>query len=263
MTLRQGKTLPSQSKKSQTEEKDQSATRPHNRLFQTSTMAALLDGVYDGDMTVAQLLEHGNFGLGTFDALDGEMLVSDGVVHQFRAEGLAFGAAGTLKTPFACVTWFAPEKTVTIDRSCSKKEFEELVNGLIDNHNLFAAVRFTGRFERVETRTVFCQCRPYPPMLDVVAKQPTFTMTDMSGLMLGFRTPPYMQGVNVAGYHLHVLSDDQKHGGHVTDFRILEGKLEVARISDLEISLPLTKEFADANLLPAGLNEAIQTAEGG
>ncbi|QDH14657.1 acetolactate decarboxylase [Oecophyllibacter saccharovorans] len=236
---------------------------PKNRLFQTSTMAALLDAVYDGDMTVKELLTHGNFGLGTFNGLDGEMIVEDGIAHQFRADGLASDASGNLKTPFACVTWFEPEKTVTIDGPCTREEFEHRVNELIDNPNLFAGIRFTGHFNKVETRTVFCQHKPYPPLLEVVANQPTFTMTDMNGVMLGFRTPPYMQGINVAGFHLHFLSENQKHGGHVTEYLLGAGKLEVARISELDLSLPLTKAFAEADLQPVGLNEAIRTAEGG
>lgn len=243
--------------------KDASLPVRPNRLFQTSTMAALLDAVYDGEMTMDELLEHGNFGLGTFNALDGEMIVTDSEVRQFRSEGIASDVPSDLKTPFACVTYFEPEQTVTIDQPLNKAEFEALVNKMLDNPNLFGAIRFTGEFEQVDTRTVFCQCRPYPGMLEVVAKQPTFTMNNISGVMLGFRTPPYMQGINVAGYHLHVLSDDRKHGGHVTDYRVLRGKLEVARISDLEIALPRTQEFAEADLLPAGLNEAIHTAEGG
>ncbi|QHI95736.1 acetolactate decarboxylase [Aristophania vespae] len=237
--------------------------RVKNRLYQTSTMAALLDAVYDGDMTLDSLLEHGDFGLGTFNALDGEMIVAEGVVKQFRAEGVASSASGDLKTPFASVTFFEPEITVTLDKPCNKEAFEAKVNELLANPNLFGAIRFTGEFETVDTRTVFCQCKPYPHMLDVVAKQPTFTMNNISGTMLGFRTPSYMQGINVAGYHLHVLSDDGKHGGHVTDYIVKKGKLEIARISDLEIALPRTKEFAEADLSPENLSESIRTAEGG
>lgn len=233
-----------------------------NRLFQTSTMAALLDAVYDGDLTIKELLTHGDFGLGTFNALDGEMIVDEGIAHQFRAGGLASDVPENLKTPFACVTWFEAEKTVPIKGPCTREELEEQINTLIDNPNLFAAIRFTGHFETVETRTVYCQNHPYPPMLEVVAKQPTFTMNDMDGVMLGFRTPPYMQGINVAGFHVHFLSKNQKHGGHVTEYRLGDGKLEVARISQLDLTLPLTKEFAEADLMPPDLAESIRTAEG-
>lgn len=234
-----------------------------NRLYQTSTMAALLDAVYDGDTTLDELLRHGNFGLGTFNALDGEMIVTDGVVRQFRAEGLAAEVPGSLKTPFACVTYFEPEKTLTLDRPHSRESFEALVDQLVGNPNLFAAMRFTGQFERVDTRTVFCQCKPYPPMLEVVKKQPTFTLDSVTGTMIGFRTPGYMQGINVAGYHLHFLTEDQKKGGHVTEYRLVRGLLEVATMSDLEIKLPRTEQFAQANLSPEHLHDAIREAEGG
>jgi acetolactate decarboxylase len=234
-----------------------------NRLYQTSTMAALLDAVYDGETTLDELLVHGNFGLGTFNALDGEMIVNDSVIHQFRADGQAGRVPGSLKTPFACVTFFQPEKEYVIDTPCDKEGFEEIVNRLVDNPNLFAAVRFTGLFEKVETRTVFCQCHPYPPMLEVVSRQPTMQLGASSGTMLGFRTPPYMQGVNVAGYHLHFLTEDGRRGGHVTDYRVKQGRLEVGIISDVEIQLPRTEQFAKANLTPENIHEAIRVAEGG
>lgn len=143
---------------------DSTGVRPRmNRLYQTSTMAALLDAVYDGETTLDELLMHGNFGLGTFNGLDGEMIVNDSVIHQFRADGQAGRVPGDLKTPFACVTFFNPEKEYMIDTAQDKEGFEAIVDHLVNNPNLFAAVRFTGMFERVETRTVFCQCQPYPP----------------------------------------------------------------------------------------------------
>jgi acetolactate decarboxylase len=225
-------------------------------------MAALLDAVYDGVMTVDELLSHGNFGLGTFNALDGEMIVDGGVVHQFRADGRAGAVPGDLRTPFACVTRFEPERTVAIGGPMGKAGLEALVDGLVGNPNLFVALRFTGRFEAVETRTVFCQCRPYPPLLEVVRQQPTRRFEAERGVMLGFRTPGYMQGVNVAGYHLHFLTEDHERGGHVTGYRLGEGQLELAVISDLEIALPRTEEFARANLSPDNIHEAIRTAEG-
>jgi acetolactate decarboxylase len=225
-------------------------------------MAALLDAVYDGEMSVDELLTRGNFGLGTFNALDGEMIIDGGVVHQFRADGRAGAVPGDLHTPFACVTEFKPEYTVHLDGPTEKAELEALVDGIVGNPNLFVALRFVGWFDTVETRTVFCQCRPYPPMLDVVSQQPTRRFQSERGVMLGFRTPGYMQGVNVAGYHLHFLTGDHKRGGHVTGYQLAEGRLELAVISDIEIALPRTADFARANLAPDDIHEAIRTAEG-
>ncbi len=237
--------------------------RMTNRLYQTSTMTALLGAVYDGETTMAQLLEHGDFGIGTFDALDGELIVLDGVARQFRDEGQAAEVDLDSKTPFACVTFFEPEKTVSIDHFLSKHEFEQLVDRMVGNDNLFAAVRVTGTFEDMETRTVFRQFDPYPPMLDVVKRQPTQKLGVAHGVLMGFRTPEYMQGISVAGYHLHFLTSDNQLGGHVTNYRVLNALVEVATMSDIEIALPRSKAFAQANLNPDDLHEAILVAEGG
>ena len=56
-------------------------------LFQASTIGALLDGAYDGDVTFAELAEHGDLGLGTLDALDGEMIALDGRFYRADVDG--------------------------------------------------------------------------------------------------------------------------------------------------------------------------------
>ena len=239
------------------------AVRKPNRLYQTSTMAALLEAVYDGDTPMTTLLAHGDFGLGTFNALDGELILLDGVVHRLRADGRAAAVSNDALTPFACATFFEPERTVEIAAPTSKHELEQLVDGLVGNANLFAALRIVGVFEGVETRTVFRQAQPYAPMLDVVRQQPVQRLPSAEGTLIGFRTPAYMQGINVAGYHTHFITSDKARGGHVLDFRVLEGVLEVATLSDLEIDLPLSTAFANANLAPEDLHKQIRIAEGG
>jgi alpha-acetolactate decarboxylase len=64
-------------------------------VYQFSTISALLEGVYDGDVTVAEILRHGDFGLGTFNHLDGEMVIFDGVCYRLRFDGTATRAAPT------------------------------------------------------------------------------------------------------------------------------------------------------------------------
>src|SRR3712207_1305730 len=82
---------------------------PHHTLFQTSTIEALLDGNYEGDISFAELEERGDFGLGTFDALDGEMIALDGDFYQVRADGRAYAVDKQSRTPFAVVTFFEPD----------------------------------------------------------------------------------------------------------------------------------------------------------
>jgi acetolactate decarboxylase len=233
-----------------------------SEIYQTSMMSALIDGVYDGSMTIAELLEHGNFGLGTFNDLDGELVAFDSEVHQLREDGSARVAAMDQKTPFAVVTHFRPTITGQLTTTLEKVDVQDLIDRMVGSPNLFCAFRIDGRFERVETRTVPRQTKPYRPMLKAIESQPVFTFENTSGTLVGFRCPPYVQGINVAGFHVHYITDDRKGGGHVLDYRLLEGKLELAKISKLRIDLPHTESFQQATLHSEEMNAAIEAAEG-
>src|ERR1700739_3960057 len=78
-------------------------------VFQTSTVDALMEGASTGDMTMSELKTHGDFGLGPFDGLDGEMIELDGKVFQVRADGHAHPVADSARTPFATVSFFKPD----------------------------------------------------------------------------------------------------------------------------------------------------------
>ena len=45
--------------------------------------------------------------------------------------------------------------------------------------------------------------------------------------------------MSVAGYHLHFISDDHTFGGHVMDFVITEGIVEVGAIDQLDQRFPV------------------------
>jgi acetolactate decarboxylase len=236
--------------------------QPESELYQTSLMSALIDGVYDGDMTIEQLLEHGDFGLGTFNGLDGELVALNSEVHQLREDGSAREAHADQKTPFAVVTHFRPTMFGTLTNPLSKREIRDVIIELIGSPNVFCAFRIDGRFECVETRTVPRQVAPYRPMLKAIERQPIFTFNQTSGTLVGFRCPEYVQGINVAGFHVHYITDDRKGGGHVLDYRLLDGKIEVARISHLHIELPRTDYFQRATLHSEDMASAIIAAEG-
>ena len=231
-------------------------------LYQTSLMSALIDGVYEGNMTIAELLEHGDFGLGTFNDLDGELVAFDNEVHQLREDGSARVASMDQKTPFAVMTNFRPTISGELMTALDKRDVQGLIDKLVDSPNLFCAFRIDGRFEHVETRTVPRQTKPYRPMLQAIERQPTYRFEETVGTMVGFRCPAYVQGINVAGFHVHYITDDRRGGGHVLDYRVLEGKLEVAKISKLRIDLPQTEHFQQATLHSEEMSKAIEAAEG-
>lgn len=236
--------------------------QPESELFQTSLMSALIDGVYDGDMSIEELLQHGDFGLGTFNELDGELVAFDSEVHQLREDGSARVARLDQKTPFAVVTHFRPTMCGTLAEPCTKEEVHAVIDELICSPNLFCAFRIDGRFSSVQTRTVPRQSMPYRPMLEVIEHQPIFAFEETSGTLVGFRCPEYVQGINVAGFHVHFITDDRQGGGHVLDYRLLEGTIEVARISRLHIDLPETDHFQRATLHSNDMASAIEAAEG-
>ncbi|WP_031097315.1 MULTISPECIES: acetolactate decarboxylase [unclassified Streptomyces] len=232
-------------------------------LYQTSTIAALLAGVYDGDLTVAGLLRHGDFGLGTFDALDGEMLVLDGTCYRLRADGSVEEAGGEELTPFAAVSRFRPERRARLSGPLTRAETEEAVGGLLTSPNMVHAVRIDGRFTELRTRTVARQHRPYPPLAEATAGQVENTFSEVPGTLAGFFTPYYEQGVSVAGYHLHFVDRSRTRGGHSLDFTLADGRVTVEAIPELRLRLPTTEEFLRARTPSTPLDEQIRRIENG
>jgi len=237
--------------------------RHGNEVYQTSTMSALLDGVYDGDVTIRELLQHGDFGLGTFNGLDGEMLVLDGVCYQLRSDGSAHVAESGQRTPFAVVTWFDADHAFEVSAPVDRAGLKTRIDESLPSANLIVAVRVTGYFSEIHTRTVTAQHRPYPPFSEATHDQQEVTFTDVIGTLAGFRMPEYEQGISVAGYHSHFVDADRRHGGHALDYRLTQGRVEISVRSDLHLSLPRTPEFLAAELDRADMNNEIRRTEGG
>ena len=232
-------------------------------VYQTSTMAALLDGIYDGDVTIADLLTHGDFGLGTFNHLDGEMVILDGTCYHLRADGSATIASGQDKTPFAAVVWFRPDKTINIEGQSDRAALTGLIDSAIPSPNLTYALRVSGSFASVRTRTVMAQQPPYPALTEATADEPVTDLGQVTGTLAGFRTPAYEQGISVAGYHLHFLTQDRQHGGHALDYVLDHGEVTICTASELHLCLPRTAPFLTADLSPADTNAQIKQTEGG
>jgi acetolactate decarboxylase len=233
-----------------------------SEVYQTSTMGALLDGVYDGDVTIRELLGHGDFGLGTFNGLDGEMLVVDGVCYQLRGDGSASVADPEQRTPFAVVTWFAADRAFDVSAPVDRAELKARIDESLPSANLIVAVRVTGDFSVIRTRTVTEQHRPYRPFTEATEDQQELTFTDVTGTLAGFRMPDYEQGISVAGYHSHFVDAEHHRGGHALDYRLARGRVEVCLRSDLHLSLPRTPEFLAAELNKADLDTQIRRTEG-
>ena len=228
-------------------------------LFQASTIGALIDGGYEGDVTLGELAERGDQGLGTLNALDGEMIVLDGRFYRANVEGTIHEVGPDELTPFAVVTRFQPGSTLTLDGSLSQKQ----VFGLIESElgdSPSCAVRVDARFAFVRARSVPRQDPPYRPLTEVVAEQHVFEIGETEGTMVGFRFPEYAEGIEVGGWHLHFITADRSRGGHVLDFEIEEGTVAIDPSSDLHVELPAGVEL-DSPIHARDTHAAIEAVE--
>jgi len=187
-------------------------------LTQLSTVDALLAGIYDGTTTCKELKNYGDFGLGTFEAVDGEMVVLDGKIYQVKSDGVAYAAPDSLIVPFAAVTFFDKDIEADIPSGLDFKGLEKILDQSIPE-NTFCAIRVHARFAYMKTRSVPAQSRPYPLLAEVTKNQSVFEFNDIEGTLVGFRSPPFVNGVNVPGYHLHFLTEDRQAGGHILELK--------------------------------------------
>lgn len=186
-------------------------------LFQVSTLDALLQGIYDGSYTVGQLKKKGDFGVGTYLGLDGEMIVLNGHYYHMRANGVMTEAADDEVVPFAAVTTFKPDVQFTVN-SATLAELSALIDGVLPSKNYFYAIRVHGTFSAVSTRAIPMQFLPYPPLAGLIPTQTVFTYSNVVGTAVGIRSPAFVSGINQAGHHFHFVSDDLKAGGHALSF---------------------------------------------
>lgn len=224
---------------------------PADRLTQVATIDALLAGAYDGYLPLAELARHGDLGLGTFHALDGEMILLDGRFYQVRADGRVYRPDLAGKTPFACVTDFAPDLSASLAGPLDQDSLAERIEELLPEANGFCAFTVAGRFRRVRTRSVPAQSKPYPPLAAVTEHQAVFDLEDVQGTLVGFRAPDFVRGLNVPGYHLHFLTADRTAGGHVLAFALESGWLELDVTHRwLTVYLPPGDPFGNLDLSP-------------
>lgn len=217
-------------------------------IYQVSTIGALLEGVYDGVEEFGALTERGDTGIGTPEGLDGEIVILDGEVWQIRGDGAVGRIDLATRTAFAAVTVFDEDIAFDLDGPVSLADLEAAIEDALPSPNHPVAVIVKGRFTNLTTRSVDAQTRPYPPLVEVTASQHLFTFDRTEGTLVGFYLPQYMAGVNVAGFHLHYLSDDRTGGGHLLDCTADRVRVALDITPNLRLSLPESGGFAAADL---------------
>ena len=223
------------------------AERMEPTLYQVSTATALVEGIYQGAVQIATLREHGDLGLGTFERLDGEMVVVDGHFFQVRSDGSVREVQDNVLSPFAAVTAFSPDQSITLENCPDLSYLTSQFDGLRQSDNFFFALRVDGTFDYIHARAMR-RTKEGTPLVQAAAVQPEFEFHNISGTLVGFWTPEYAKSLNVPGYHLHFVSADRTQGGHVLQCRGKNLRLQIQREGDYHIVLPETEDFLKANL---------------
>ncbi len=213
-----------------------------NTIYLSTPVNALVEGIYEENVALAEVKQHGDFGLGTFNDLDGEMVMLDSITYQINSEGRVNVIGDKALTPFACVAFYMPvsREEISVEMDCNA--FIKMLYSLFPSTNLFYAIRIEGRFAHIRTRSVPRQ-ENYRPIVEVTRDQPTFDFYDIEGTFAGFFTPSFMASLNVQGLHQHFISSDLKYGGHLLECSPTKVLIGIQFIDKLELSLTMTLDY--------------------
>lgn len=215
-------------------------TRPP--VFISAPLAALVEGIYRADTTIGHLRSKGNLGIGTFNDLDGELVLLDGRVYCLRPQGDAEIIPDDVRTPFALAVEFAGDTEDHLAAPVGEADFEHALLDLVPSHNLMYAFRIDGHFDRVRARSVPKQSN-YLPLAEIAKLQTVFEFNGVDGTIVGFYTPSFLSGVHLAGFHLHFITADRTRGGHLLGAAPHDISIRVQHASAIELGLPMTLDF--------------------
>ncbi len=218
-----------------------------NAVYLSAPINALVEGFYVENTTVAEIRRRGDFGLGTFNYLDGEMVILDGEVFQIRSDGRVYSVGDGEGTPFACVTFFRADTFDDIEVTETYKDLNVFLDRLIPSENMLYAIRIDGTFHHVKTR-VAPKSENYVPLVEATKNQPLFDFYGVEGCLAGFYTPRFLESLHAPGYHIHFLTADRKRGGHVIGCQIKKARIGIQHVPELELGLPVTLDFLTADL---------------
>ncbi len=218
---------------------------PQDFMYQYSIMDALQAGVYDGNLTFGELKKKGDFGIGTFNALDGEMIMLDDNVYKMRHDGTISIVPDKDSTPLAFVKFFKADTVFTITgNNLNYADVQKIISNALNQNELYA-IRLKGSFATMRGRSVISPKRPYPELADHIKNggQQNFNFTNITGTCVGFLMPSYMARTNVPGYHVHFISDDHTAGGHIFDFSTNKLEVEIDHIKGYVVELNTHADF--------------------
>ena len=235
-------------------------------IYQVSTLQALALGYSRAVITVGELLEHGDMGLGTFEDVNGEMIVVDGVCHRADEEGNVWKAEPEMGVPFASVAKTDNSPGIEISDIPNIEKLKELLTVKIEEDfglNSMHIARVDGSFARVCARSESPYRSHHVDLKDILSKtQKDFVFENIEGTMVCIYYPDYMDGINAPGWHIHFLSQDMTKGGHVFDMEITSGCIQLTKLDKIQIQLPNEPAFDTYSLKEASGSDIKKVEQG-
>jgi len=214
-----------------------SQTANRDVLFQLAAFNTFSTGQYTGFMSYSELEDHGDFGIGTFEGLDGEMIALDSVFYQITSDGIPRQADPTQKAPYGTITYFEADQTFTVS-GLNYTDLKKYLDEELSSKDRIYGIKVSGTYDWAQTRSPQKQAEPYPNITEALKTQSIFNITAVSATAVGFWFPSSMNGVDYAGYHLHLITDDHTAGGHLLDCIIKNATVEIDQINNYTLILP-------------------------
>ena len=232
-------------------QQDNNEEKDRETVYQVALLQSLTQGYYDGIIKVSELKEHGDIGIGTFEGVNGEMIILDGKVYQALGDGSVQEAADDETVPFSNVTFFDKDGSVELSGIKDINALKEKLNSMVEENgrNLFYFVKVSGTFEKMNVRSELKQEKPYKPLDEALATdQREFNYDNIKGTVVALYCPDYMGGLNTPGWHFHFVSDDKTKGGHILDLSFDKATAEYDTTPEFEMYLTDNDDFQKIEL---------------
>jgi len=231
-------------------------------LYQHGTLGTLMAGLLEGTATINEILNHGDLGIGTLTGSDGEVIILDGKAYHANEHGEFKILSGNELTPFATVTPFKADDHFDVRHITDSEALLNKVQQHALSDNIFIAVKITGKFEMMHVRMMPKQEPPYTKLIESAKRQPEYTREQVYGTVVGFYSPQLFHGIAAGGFHLHFVDDEKSFGGHVLDFELNHGSVDLSNIETLEQHFPVENQtFLETDIDYTRISEDITEAE--
>ncbi len=208
-----------------------------NTVYHFSIADALLSNLFNGNTTIKEILRCGDFGIGTMNGLDGEVIILDGIAYTVREDGKAYIIDKSERSPISVVTYFKKDDFINISAPTNYKQLLDRINKYLSSENIFYPIKIVGEFKHITTRSIAKQHKPYKPIESLTNEMVKFNFTNIKGTLVGFKSPSFIERIGVSGFHFHFIDEDKKVGGHLLDFEMVKGKLEYAISREFHVKL--------------------------